>query len=68
MNWSKWIRASHRWFGMALIVLTIINAIAFSLGYAIPWLYYSPLVPLFLQMAGGLYLFVLPYLRKSKST
>ena len=64
MNMSKMIRTSHRWLGMSLIVLTIINVIAFSMGYAIPWLYYLPLLPLFLLMASGLYMFVLPYLGK----
>lgn len=60
---SRAIRVAHRWLGMALVALTIINAIAFGTGNAIPWLYYLPLVPLFLLMLSGLYMFVLPYLR-----
>jgi hypothetical protein len=64
---SGLIRQIHRWLGISLIALTIINAIAFGMGYAIPWLYYLPLLPLVLLMLSGLYLFVLPYLRKSKS-
>jgi hypothetical protein len=64
---SKWIRATHRWLGMSLIALTIINAITFAIGQPQAWLYYLPLLPLFLSMLSGLYMFVLPYVRKSKS-
>ena len=64
---SRWIRNSHRWLGMALIVLTIINFVAFGTGNAIPWLDYSPLVPLFLSMATGLYMFVVHYAHKPGS-
>jgi hypothetical protein len=63
---SRWIRNSHRWLGMALVALTIINFIAFGTGNAIPWLYYSPLVPLFLSMLTGLYMFVVHYVHRSK--
>jgi hypothetical protein len=64
---SRWIRNSHRWLGMALIVLTIVNFIAFGTGNATPWLYYSPLVPLFLSMLTGLYMFVVHYAHKPRS-
>jgi hypothetical protein len=52
---------------MALIVLTIINFIAFGTGNAIPWLYYSPLVPLFLSMITGLYMIVVHYTHKART-
>ncbi len=58
------IRTTHRWLGVTLIVLTIINAVAFAIGQAIPWLYYLPLLPLFLLMITGLYMFVLTYVRR----
>lgn len=61
---SKLIRTTHRWLGVTLIALTIVNAVAFGIGRAIPWLYYLPLAPLFLLMLSGAYLFVLPYLRR----
>lgn len=64
MTFHKVIRTIHRWLGVTLIALTIINAIAFGMGYAIPWLYYLPLLPLFLLMLSGLYMFVLPYVGK----
>jgi len=67
MTFSKLIRKTHPWLGMTLIVLTIVNVIAFSMGYAIPWLYYLPLLPLFLSMLTGLYMFVLPYVQRRSS-
>ncbi len=67
MNRNALIRTTHRWLGMTLIALTIINVIAFSMGYAIVWLYYLPLIPLFLLMLSGLYMFILPYVAKGRS-
>jgi hypothetical protein len=64
---SQLIRTTHRWLGVTLIALTIVNAIAFAIGQAIPWLYYLPLAPLFLLMITGLYMFVLPYIRKART-
>jgi len=64
MTLHQVLRTTHRWLGMVLIVLTIINFIAFGMGHAIPWLYYLPLLPLFLLMFSGLYMFVLPYITK----
>lgn len=61
---NRWIRPTHRWLGIALIVLTIANVIAISLGQTIAWLTYLPLLPLLLLMATGLALFVQPYLRR----
>ena len=64
---SKLIRTTHRWLGMILIVLTLINIVAFSIGQVVPALYYSPLAPLFLLMLSGLYMFFLPYVRKARA-
>jgi hypothetical protein len=42
--------------------LTVIaNFIAMGLGTPPVWVVYSPLLPLFLLMFTGLYMFVLPY-------
>ena len=64
---SQMIRATHRWLGVTLIALTLINIVAFAIGQAIPWLYYLPLAPLFLLMLTGLYMFVLPYIRRGRA-
>lgn len=63
MSWSLWIRQSHRWLSIVFTLTVIANFVARGLepGEPPPWLTYSPLPPLFLQLFTGLYLFVLPY-------
>jgi hypothetical protein len=67
MNWNKWIRQVHRWMSIAFVVTVIANIVALSLGQGKQppaWITYSPLLPLFLLLFTGLYLFVLPYAGK----
>ncbi len=61
MNWSKWVRQVHRWLSIAFTVTVISNFVALGLGEPPAWLVYSPLLPLFLLLFTGLYMFVLPY-------
>ncbi|WP_418936470.1 hypothetical protein [Neorhizobium galegae] len=42
-------------------VIAIANFVAMSLGEPPLWVVYSPLLPLFLLLFSGLYLFALPY-------
>lgn len=66
MNWSLWMRQSHRWLSI-VFTLTVIANFAYraaTSGEPPVWLTYSPLPPLFLQLFSGLYLFVLPYTAK----
>jgi hypothetical protein len=61
MNWSKWIRQTHRWLSIAFTVTVIANFVALGRGNPPAWVTYSPLLPLALLLFTGLYLFVLPY-------
>jgi hypothetical protein len=61
MNWSKWVRQSHRWVSIAFTVTVIANFVAMSQGTPPAWVTYSPLLPLALLLFSGLYLFALPY-------
>jgi hypothetical protein len=63
MNGSRWIRQSHRWLSIVFTLTVVANFVyrAAASGEPPPWLTYSPLPPLFLQLFSGLYLFVLPY-------
>ncbi|TIR45709.1 MAG: hypothetical protein E5X14_05110, partial [Mesorhizobium sp.] len=61
MDWSKWIRQLHRWLSIIFTVTVIANFIAMALGEAPAWVVYSPLLPFFLLLFSGLYMFVLPY-------
>ncbi|WP_309083549.1 hypothetical protein [Chelativorans sp.] len=63
MNWSKWIRQIHRW--VSIIFAALVAAIFIALGLGkepAEWVYFLPLLPLFLLLLTGLYLFALPYM------
>ena len=63
MNWNSWIRQIHRW----LSIIFTANFIAMGWGQPPAWVVYSPLLPLFLLLFTGLYMFVLPYAAKWRS-
>jgi hypothetical protein len=64
---SKWIRQFHRWTSMVFVATIIITSIALAQAEPIIWVSYIPLVPLFLLLATGLYLFALPYLQRRRA-
>ena len=61
MNWSNWIRQIHRWLSIIFTATVVANFVAMGLGEPPAWIVYSPLLPLFLLLFTGLYMFVLPY-------
>jgi hypothetical protein len=56
-----WIRQVHRWLSIAFTVTVIANFVVRGFGEPPLWLVYSPLVPLFLLLFSGLYMFALPH-------
>lgn len=66
MNWNKWIRQFHRWVSIVFTLTVIANFVVLSQGEPPAWVTYSPLPPLALLLFTGLYLFVLPYVRKRR--
>lgn len=65
MNWSNWIRRTHRW--LSILFTGIVVAIFAALGVGkqpAQWVYYLPLFPLALMMTTGLYMFALPYVAR----
>ena len=64
MNWNNWIRQIHRWLSIAFTATVISNFVAMALGEPPALVVYSPLLPLFLLLFTGLYMFVLPYATK----
>ena len=61
---SRWIRQFHRWVSIAFTLTVIANFVALGMsgGQQPPaYITYAPLLPLFLLMITGLYMFVLPY-------
>jgi cellulose synthase/poly-beta-1,6-N-acetylglucosamine synthase-like glycosyltransferase len=61
LNWSKWIRQIHRWFSIAFTASVIVTFVALAQEEPLVWVSYVPLLPLFLLLFTGLYLFAVPY-------
>ena len=61
---SRLIRQCHRWISALFVVTIIITMVALAQPEPIVWISYMPLLPLFLLLATGLYLFVLPYAQR----
>ena len=66
MNWSKWIRQTHRWLSIIFTTTVAANFITMAFGQPPAWVVYSPLLPLFLLLFSGLYMFVLPYVARPR--
>ena len=62
---NSWIRQTHRWLSMAFTAGFVINFIAWRHGQPAMWIVGLFLIPLFLLLFSGLYLFVLPYAIKA---
>jgi L-asparagine transporter-like permease len=62
-----WVRQVHRWLSIAFTLTVIANFAARGFGEPPLWVTYSPLIPLFLLLFSGLYLFVLPYADKRRA-
>jgi hypothetical protein len=66
MNFNQWVRQIHRWLAIVFTLTVIANFAAMAMGEVPMWITYSPLPPLFLMLATGLYMFALPYMARSK--
>ena len=66
MDWNNWVRQIHRWLSIIFTLTVIANFVAMALGQPPAWVVYSPLLPLFLLLFSGLYMFVLPYVAKGR--
>ncbi len=67
MNLGRWIRQSHRWISIFFTLTVAANFVALGFGQQIMVLTYLPLLPLFLLMASGLYMFFQPYMARRRS-
>jgi hypothetical protein len=66
LDWNKWIRQIHRWLSIIFTLTVIANFVTMAFGQPPAWVVYSPLLPLFLLLFSGLYMFVLPYAAKER--
>jgi hypothetical protein len=61
---NKWTRQIHRWTSMLFMATVVLNIVVMSMNpgqQPPPLVVYSPLLPLFVLMLTGCYLFALPY-------
>jgi len=68
MSWNKWLRQSHRWLSVVFTVLVLVNIVVnvaplVQKEFTV-WVGLLTLLPLFLLLITGLYLFILPYTAK----
>jgi hypothetical protein len=68
VNWNAWVRQIHRWLSILFTLTVIANFVSLARGAPVSWVTYSPLPPLALLLLTGLYLFVLPYAAKRRSS
>jgi hypothetical protein len=66
MNWSKWMRQSHRWLSIVFTMAVIINGVTVVRGKYNDKLGLSAVGILALLFLTGAYLFVLPYVKKRR--
>ena len=64
MNWNKSIRQTHRWLSMMFTVCVLLNFAVMGQEKIALYVGAFTLLPLFLLLLTGLYLFALPYLVK----
>ena len=64
---SRWMRQLHRWLSIVFTLTVVANFVALAMRQPQgqpTWVTYTPLPPLFLLLFTGLYMFVLPYLKR----
>jgi len=64
MNSNNWIRQTHRWLSIAFTVAVILNFVVMGQEQIALYVGMLTLLPLFLLLLTGLYLFALPYLTR----
>ncbi len=64
MNWNKWIRQFHRWMSITFTLFVLANLAVMGLGQIALVVGMLTLVPLFLLLFTGLYMFAQPYAAK----
>lgn len=67
MNPNAWIRQIHRWLSIVFTLTVVTNFAVMAVGKPPAWVVYAPLLPLFLLLFSGLYLFALPYIAKARA-
>ncbi len=67
MDWNKRVRQIHRCVAVIFMLAFVINTVAVVLGKYTPAVGYLAVLPLFVLLPTGLYMFILPYAAKWRS-
>jgi hypothetical protein len=69
LNLNVLIRQTHRWVSIAFVAIVVAIFVTLGLGkQPAQWVYYVPLLPLAFLALTGLYMFVLPYVARSRGS
>ena len=61
---NAFVRTSHRWLSIVFMALVVANTVFLVTGHQSYLLGIVTLIPLFLMMVSGLWMFFQPYLRR----
>lgn len=61
---NRLVRQFHRWTSMVFVATIVVTMIALAQPEPMVWVSYIPLIPLFLLLGTGIYMFVLPYAQR----
>ncbi len=67
MTFDRTIRQAHRWLSILFTLTVAANFAVRPFSEPPPWITYSPLLPLFLLLFSGLYMFALPYRNRERA-
>ncbi|MFD9698382.1 hypothetical protein [Lentzea sp. NPDC059081] len=67
MSSSKGIRQFHRVVSMVFMATVVFTAVALTVDSSVVWVSYVPLLPLFVLMGTGVYMWFLPTIAKRRA-
>ncbi len=67
MSGNKRIRQFHRVVSMVFMATVIFTAVALTVDSSVVWVSYVPLLPLFVLMGTGVYMWFLPYTARRRA-
>ena len=67
MAGSKGIRRFHRVVSMVFMATVVFTAVALTIDSSMAWVSYVPLLPLFVLMGTGVYMWFLPQIARRRA-
>ena len=67
MAGSKGIRQFHRMVSMVFMATVVFTAVALTVDSSVVWVSYVPLLPLFVLMGTGVYMWFLPQIARRRA-